>query len=125
MAQFPSVPPARNIDQARRHIRIAERAQGMFTAIRDGGQGYVAYANTLTGIWSVRNPEGTHYAVTLGATPTCSCPDFQAHGDLCKHTYGLQLQLDHEAEEEQCRCYEATRAAAGVHESLLPNSYGG
>jgi hypothetical protein len=60
----------------------------------------------------------------------CDCPDMAKTGEPCKHYLAASIVAKERAEQEECdaeRCaaYEETRRNAGVHESLLPNWYGG
>jgi hypothetical protein len=66
----------------------------------------------------------------LNGRKGCDCPDMTKTGEPCKHFYAAAIIAKERAEQEECdaeRCaaYEATRRTAGVHESLLPNWYGG
>jgi hypothetical protein len=36
---------------------------------------------------------GNVYDVTIGQIPTCTCPDFHKHNDVCKHTLFVLLKI--------------------------------
>jgi hypothetical protein len=60
----------------------------------------------------------------------CDCPDMVKTGEPCKHYHAAMIVFEkrtaqEEEDAERCARYEETRRNAGIHESLLPNWYGG
>lgn len=91
----------RTIEEARRQIRIAGRAENLFT---DGG--YRMKDGGCAGCYDVTKPDGTVYYVYLAVTPGhdyCSCPSFTKNG-LCKHWLAVKREI--EQEEVLCRYHE-------------------
>ena len=100
-------PETTDVDEARRQIRIMERAKALF----GNGDYYYYYCGDGTyGVAkrSYSDKRDTAYTVTL--KPSCDCPDFEAHQDYCKHCVALWLALEEEAEGEQVARYEAIMA---------------
>jgi predicted nucleic acid-binding Zn finger protein len=97
-----------------REARVEEKAIAIAAELRKGGE-YVAYecGNGVYGMMkkSYSTAPDMSYAITLGETPTCTCPDFAAHQNFCKHIRGLQIAQDMDAQEEaQVREYEEYQA---------------
>jgi predicted nucleic acid-binding Zn finger protein len=45
-------------------------------------------------VWNQKRHGDTGgYCVTMGETPTCSCPDFAKRGEACKHIHGIDELL--------------------------------
>jgi len=49
-------------------------------------------------VWTVpsQTTGGKKYTVELGETPKCSCPDYEAHQDRCKHIFAVEFTLKRE-----------------------------
>jgi hypothetical protein len=95
------LPNPRNVQQARRQIRVNGRAKSLFA------NGTYYWYDCGNGVYGVAKRSGsdkpdTAYTVTL-LPVSCSCPDFQEHRDYCKHVLALADALEAEAEEAQCR----------------------
>lgn len=102
---FPYAQP-KNPNDALRQIRTAERVKEMTE-----GEDYFWYncGNGLHGVARRRFDvsRDAAYALNMQANPpTCTCPDFQKHGDFCKHTVYLWEQLEDEVAEAQARAFE-------------------
>jgi uncharacterized Zn finger protein len=96
-------------DQLVRQANTMTKAKAIAAELRKGGE-YKAFI-ALDRPFSItkelydandRFIGETTYQIDLTATPrpTCSCPDFEKHGDYCKHIWGIQYALDIEAQEE-------------------------
>ena len=57
---------------------------------------------------------GTEYAVTSGATTTCTCADAVRHGHLCKHGFAVLLVRALRREANKPRCHLAEHLAYGA-----------
>jgi len=88
---FPFPTPT-NAAQATRQIAVAARAESMLPALYVGGE-YDTYncGNGTYGMMkrSYSNAPDTTYTLRLDPVPFCSCPDFEKHGDFCKHLVAL------------------------------------
>src|SRR5262245_21976333 len=52
------------------------------------------------GFWLVPSQSsGATYRVTIGADPTCNCPDFELRRQPCKHIVAARLVAEREADE--------------------------
>lgn len=113
---------------AARYTKTMERAYPIADSLAIGAE-YTAYQTGTPGVWgmtkrSYSNLPDTSYVIDMRPPlATCTCPNFSDHLDYCKHTKGLEIALerdaDAEAEAAQCAAYEARIASYGVHESLL------
>jgi hypothetical protein len=111
------LPTPKTAQEAKRQADVWARAEGMF---RTGG--YSAYF-CGNDVWGVYGPNGQAYSVTLREHPTCSCPDYGKHSDYCKHTLGLQAQLDYEAEiDAQCAAYTEEEDAAALMDAVATDA---
>jgi uncharacterized Zn finger protein len=95
-----------------RQARTWEKAQQIALSLQTGAE-YAAYQQVpgIYGIYkkSYSTAADTSYLVNMNlTTPTCTCPDFEKHGDYCKHVWAMQINLDEQAREEaQVAEYEA------------------
>jgi hypothetical protein len=120
-------PPVKTIEQARRQAFVAERVQAMHAGSEyhwyDCGNGVYGVAKRAFSA----QPD-TAYTVELQPV-SCDCPDFEKHGDFCKHTVYLWEQLDRQEVEAMCAAYEEEEAARAFMEACaidgeLRGSYG-
>lgn len=111
---FPYAKP-RNAEEAYRQIRIAERAEALKPSLAVGGE-YYTYQQGGTSFYGVYKRTYTAqpdicYLVDMEAL-TCTCPDFEAHLDFCKHLIALYEVLEEEAQEERMEAEAVLMASA-------------
>ena len=101
-------PKPANGYEAVRQAKTWEKAQAIAAELRKGGE-YKAFINQELPfkIWKENYDEKdqfigeTFYTLDLtGEKPSCSCPDYEKHGDYCKHVWAIEIALDTEAQEE-------------------------
>lgn len=87
--------------EALRYARTADRAAALLT------EGYEFLLLDEIHVVSVVRPEGGQYYLDL-ISEECDCPDFQKHGDYCKHLLCWQtIDAANEIGREELLCAEA------------------
>ena len=100
-----------NISNARRQANCFTKAQTMFAE----GYTFNVLANKMYRIFKpgVSHDEPASYVVDM-LMKSCTCPDFCKHGDYCKHTMFIEMELENDAAnmEAQCKQWEEEEGGA-------------
>jgi hypothetical protein len=64
------------------------------------------------------------YAVVMGERPTCTCPDHELHGGMCKHLYAVEYMIQGEFfEDGTAKVTETIRVTETIKRTTYPQNW--